>query len=702
MNLQKVADKRVFYILVGTLILLFVLLLSLLSKKRVLDQQNLTQYQQGTGQDQNQGLPPQSVSFPFPRTVASDYTLNTDLPTLPDSVKLSDLKTSYTTGEALDLATKIGFTNAVVNDGTDVIFVTDQDENQDQQGLLTISKTTGNWVIVTEKGYPSGASDPTSAARSFLQKLGVWDDTLVVSSTYKRASYPGLTFVEIHRSWEGLGMPLINPLGAMNLTETERLADVKLGYIENATPDDPDVTESSDGFPGKTRPNQFNTITVGVADESNNVMNVTSNIKLFSKTLEKSSSQSLKTPEEALEELKSGKTSFSLAKPSGEGVIEIQNVFPGNQVELQNAVINEVMLTYIDEVGQKTQSTLYPYYLFRGTATSSTGYQVQFVQTVLALKDINTLGVFAQNSQVTVFPGQGSTLQYGTFNWLSPAPNPNQSLACAGLTQIFQLPNGAYIGWFPQVPERSWYYVPAPGETVDAAKMLEIKKILRWEAAKACKGSINDPAICAYSDATVNLQTACYYLGTGSPFIYVYTKTPKQMQISLPQSVSYADPVFSQEKTWSFTASPDQTLTFSNGLTRQKLYWEFDKQVLESRLSSLKKNSQGFVVDKNSLGEFADSVSQKLGLNLQEKESLLVELTREANKLTSKTLKVGLLERKTLDEVIPVSIEPQPQSYHRVIFYVTSAGSKDHLETPTLQKLTRAGDTVVEVGVLGF
>ena len=154
MNLQKVADKRVFYILVGTLILLFVLLLSLLSKKRVLDQQNLTQYQQGTGQDQNQGLPPQSVSFPFPRTVASDYTLNTDLPTLPDSVKLSDLKTSYTTGEALDLATKIGFTNAVVNDGADVIFVTDQDENQDQQGLLTISKTTGNWVIVTEKGYP--------------------------------------------------------------------------------------------------------------------------------------------------------------------------------------------------------------------------------------------------------------------------------------------------------------------------------------------------------------------------------------------------------------------------------------------------------------------------------------------------------------------------------------------------------------------
>src|SRR3989338_902360 len=635
MNLQKVGDKRVFYILVGTLILLFVLLLSLLSKKRVLDQQILTQNQQGTDQSQNQGLPPQTVSSPLPQTVFSDYTLNTNLPTLPDSVKLSDLKTSYTTGEALDLATKIGFENSIVDDGVGMILVTDQGENQ--QGLLPMRKKNGDWLLVSEKGYPSGSTDPTAAARSFLAEMGFMDDTLEAYATYKRASFPGVTFVEFHRSWEKLGLPYLNPVGALNLDETESLADVKLGYIEKSAPDDPDVTESSDGSPGKIRPNQFNTITIGVSEENGNVMTVTSNAKLFTKTQQKSSSQSLKTPEEALEELKSGKASFSLVKPTGEGAIDMKNVFPNDQAVVENATINEVILTYLDEVGQKTQNTLYPYYLYRGVGTSA-GYQVQFVQTVPAVKQINTLGVFAQNSQVTVFPGQGSTLQYGTFNWLSPAPNPNQSLACAGLTQIFQLPNGAYIGWFPQVPERSWYYVPAPGETVDAAKMLEIKKILRWEAAKACKGSINDPAICAYSDATVNLQTACYYLGTGSPFIYVYTKTPKQMQISLPQSVSYADPVFSQEKTWSFTASPDQTLTFSNGLTRQKLYWEFDKQVLESRLSSLKKNSQGFVVDKNSLGEFADSVSQKLGLNLQEKESLLVELTREANKLTSKTL----------------------------------------------------------------
>src|SRR3989338_3189070 len=699
MNLQKVGDKRVFYILVGTLILLFVLLLSLLSKKRVLDQQILTQNQQGTDQSQNQGLPPQTVSSPLPQTVFSDYTLNTNLPTLPDSVKLSDLKTSYTTGEALDLATKIGFENSIVDDGVGMILVTDQGENQ--QGLLPMRKKNGDWLLVSEKGYPSGSTDPTAAARSFLAEMGFMDDTLEAYATYKRASFPGVTFVEFHRSWEKLGLPYLNPVGALNLDETESLADVKLGYIEKSAPDDPDVTESSDGSPGKIRPNQFNTITIGVSEENGNVMTVTSNAKLFTKTQQKSSSQSLKTPEEALEELKSGKASFSLVKPTGEGAIDMKNVFPNDQAVVENATINEVILTYLDEVGQKTQNTLYPYYLYRGVGTSA-GYQVQFVQTVPAVKQINTLGVFAQNSQVTVFPGQGSTLQYGTFNWLSPAPNPNQALACAGLTNILSLSNGGYIAWYPNTKPRNWYYVPPPGEVVDAAKIEQAKDEFKSLAKKVCATSVQDPSICGIP-ADLNLQTACYYVTTSSPFIYFYTNTTKQVEVRLPDNVVvYNDPPFSQENMWSFTASPDQTLTFSNGLTRQKLYWEFDKQVLESRLSSLKKNSQGFVVDKNSLGEFADSVSQKLGLNLQEKESLLVELTRAANKLTSKTLKVGLLERKTLDEVIPVSIEPQPQSYHRVIFYVTSTSSKERLESPAIQKLTRAGDTVVELGVLGF
>ena len=591
-----------------------------------------------------------------------------------------------------------------MDDGAGILLVTDKSEDGEQHGLLSYNKQTGNWLVVSENGYPTGGTDPTSAARSYLQKLGIWDDTLTVTATYKRESYPGVTFVEVHRSWENLGLPLVNPLGVLNLTESERLADVRLGYIENAAPEDPDVIESSDGNAGKVRPNQFNTITVGILDENNYVTNLTSNMKLLAKTEQKASNQTLKTPEEAFEDLRNGKTTFSLAKPTGEGTIEIQNVFPENQVELQNAVINEVMLTYIDEFGQKTQSsTLYPYYLFRGTATTSSGYNVHFVQTIAAVKQINTLGVFAQNSAPTVFPGQGSTLQYGTFNWLSPAPNPIQGVACAGLTQIFQLPNGGYIGWYPSQPERNWYYVPPAGQAPDAAQWLEIKKVIRWEVAKACKGSINDPAICAYSETTTSLQTACMFIGSGSPFVHVYTKTPSQMQINLPESVTYADPAFTSGKTWSFTTSSEKTLTLVSGLTKEKLYYEYNKEVLKSVKFSLKNSSEGFLVNKNKLSEFVDSVAASAGLNSEEKTDLLVELTKEAKKVNSDTLKVGLLDKAILDKVLPVSVTPQPDSYYRFLLFLTANEPGEKLSDPQIEKVQRDGDVVVvEVGAVSF
>lgn len=694
MNLYKLQNKKIFYIFAGTLVILLILFFTLLTKQKKLQEQT------NESQPLSNAFGQQLTKNPLPRTVFSDYTLNTELPTLPPTVKLSDLKVSYTTGEALDFATKMGFNNPIVNEGVNLILVTNQEN--DQETMLSINKMNGNWVFVSEKGIASSGTDPTSSARSFLTKLGLMDDSLIVTATYTRASYPGITFVELHRSWEKLGLPYLNPVGILNLDQSETLSVVKLGYVENGAPNDPDVTSSSDGYVGRVRPNGFNTVTVAVNDADNTVLNATSNVKVFTNNQVKSTPDTLKTPEEAFEEMKSGKVAFSLVKPMGEGAIDVATVFPNSQAVSQNAVVNEVVLTYLDEVGQTSQATLYPFYLFRGTTVLDSGYEAQFVQTVPAVKQINTLGVFAQNSEPTVFPGQGSTLQYGTFNWLSPAPNTNNALACAGLTQIFQLPNGGYIGWYPNTPPRTWYYVPPPGELVDKARLQEIKSTLRWEAAKACKGSINDPTVCAF-DESVNFESACYYAGAGSPFIFVYSNSAKSTRISLiKDSVTYADPGLTSENYWEFTTSPGNELRFANGLVKNKLYYEYDKNIFNSTLNKLKKNRQAFVVGKDDVKNFVSTISEKTGLNGQEEAGLLVELTREVNRLSAAKLKVGILDRSILDKVLPVSITPQPETYHRFFFYVAPAGTEENLTAPVIEKLTRTENMVVELGVLGF
>src|SRR3989344_5241229 len=695
LDFHKLQDKRVFYILAGTLVILLVLFVTLLNRQKKLKEEAIQ------SQNQNNTTDQAPVSFPIPQTQFAGYTLSAELPSIPTSVKLSDLKTSYTTGEALDLATNMGFTNPIVDEGVNIILVTSNEE--EQQTMLNINKKNGNWLFVSEKGVASTGSDPTTAANSFLKKIGFMDDSLVMAATYTRESYPDVTFVEFHRSWEKLGLPYLNPLGVLNLDETENLTDLKLGYLEKAAPDDPDVTSSSDGYTGKVRPNGFNTITVAVNNSNNTILNATSNIKVLSKSQSKSGAETLKTPEEAFEEMKSGKVSFSMVKPTGEGTVDLASVFPNSLAASQNAEVSEVILTYLDELGQTSQNSLYPYYLFRGTATLDSGYDAQFVQTVPAVKQINTLGIFAQNSEPTVFPGQGSTLQYGTFNWLSPAPNPKVGLACAGLTQIFQFPNGAYIGWYPNTKPRTWYYVPPPGETVDQARIDEVKTTLRWEAAKACKGSLADPDICGFDQATTSFDTACYFAGATSPIIYVYSKTTKQIQVNLPKDfITYTDPPASTENSWDFTFTPDNNLIFSNGLIKSKLYYEYDKKVFNSEFDKLKNNNRAFLTEKSKLTEFVNSISKKAGLNVSEKAGLMIELTRETKKLSSANLKIGLLDREIIDKILPVSITPQPKTNHRFFLYVTEADPNEQLTSPNIEKLKRVDDMMIELGVLGF
>ena len=99
---------------------------------------------------------------------------------------------------------------------------------------------------------------------------------------------------------------------------------------------------------------------------------------------------------------------------------------------------------------------------------------------------------------------------------------------------------------------------------------------------------------------------------------------------------------------------------------------------------------------------FVSALAKQTGLNATEEADLLVEMTREARKVSTDTLKVGLIDRQTVDKILPVSINPQPQSFTRVFFYLTSATGQEKLTAPLIQKVTRDGDTVVEVGVLGY
>lgn len=696
MDMQKVMNKKVFYILLATLIFMLVLFVVLLSRNKIT--QRLTPE---VGTENTTPAQRQTKTQPLPKTNFSEYSLNVVFPTLPALFKTYTFKTSVTAEEVQNWAKTIGFKNVVIKEGANLIMATDQMEND--QALLSVNKNNGSFLLINNTGFPVEIpdSDYGVAAKSFLDRLGIFDQSLVVSATYKRESAPGVTYVELHRDWNKLGLPLYNPVGILNLEEAVKLADVSLGYLENNAPADADIVSSSDNHPGKIRPNNFNTATVAIDETTNSVITVNSNLRLFERIEQKPAGQSLKTPEEALEELQKGQYSFSLVKPTGEGDINLGNVFPENMVGVRDAVINDFILTYVDDVTQKKQTALIPHYLFRGTASLESGYQVQFVQTVSALKDNNTLGLFAENAIPTVFTGQGNTIQYGTFN--IPAPTPGSTAAdCSLIDHIFKLPNGGYMAWYPNSEPRNWFYIPPPGETLTPEELDAIDDEMRALTTAACNLSKKDPSICA---APANFSASnCYFVGSASPFLHLYSKNTRDVKVRLNKNqIVYNDPPFTLPDGWDFRLDPASNLIFANGITGRGLYYEFNKEYFRPEFSKLRDDSRGFIVKKVDLKDFIDKLAEQLELNAAEKLSLSAELNKEKSNISAESLKIGIIDRQTLDKILPVQIYPQPETAERLIFYLTEGNPDNKINPPVLKPVDRNSDfSLVEIGAIGF
>ncbi|MBM4402206.1 MAG: hypothetical protein FJ044_03110, partial [Candidatus Cloacimonetes bacterium] len=233
---------------------------------------------------------------------------------------------------------------------------------------------------------PPTFSTPQAIAQSYLSELGLWDDTLVFTTTYQRTDLPGLTFVEFHRSWEKVGLPILNIVGMMNVPEEKRLSGIALASQNTNPPDDPRIINVSNGLNGKERPNDFNTITVGVGNDGR-ILFIDSNLrKLEAMDSTTNLNFTLKTPQEVLLELEQGKGIFSLIMPTGEGVLDFNKVYPENIAHGKKATINDFLFAYLEKANGVEQKFLQPMYVFRGTSTLDSGYHVQFVQAIPAIK----------------------------------------------------------------------------------------------------------------------------------------------------------------------------------------------------------------------------------------------------------------------------------------------------------------------------
>jgi hypothetical protein len=363
---------------------------------------------------------PELTTNQIPIVSFEEYKNEAVMPTT-STISYYTLKNNFTNAEVQQFAKKLGLDLSVESAKTLNLYTY---SNPASIGYMSFNKSSGAFSYQSygnkkPTNYQAGQS-PVTTAKQILTDIGLYDETIYCPVTYRQTGLPEkITFVECHRNWLKTGLPIVNLVGVINLPETKKIASLSVGQTDQSTPTDPSIINVSSGENGKVRPNQFNTVTVGIKDDGT-IFSISSNLRMISekKTVAK---EDLVKPEAAIAELAQHKSQFTLTIPAGSGLTDWQKVYPGGRANAKVATIQEVTLVYPDKNMNTPLASYDPTYLIRGIATLESGYTVRFAQTIPALTK--------QVAGVSTKIAQSSSLQLDTFD-----PNDSQPTVTAAPT----------------------------------------------------------------------------------------------------------------------------------------------------------------------------------------------------------------------------------------------------------------------------
>lgn len=180
-----------------------------------------------------------------------------------------------------------------------------------------------------------------------------------------------------------------------------------------------------------------------------------------------------------------------------------------------------------------------------------------------------------------------------------------------------------------------------------------------------------------------------------SPYIYLYPQ--KQTQVSVEvKSPILSSSLFLSKKSWNVLASPDGTLTALDGQKLRYIPYEFLR-------NDFKRPERGFIIEGSKLEEYLrNDLWKKLGLTDSEINDYWLD-TKPRIK-PSPYYFISLIDRSEIDRVLPMEVNPKPDTIIRNMTYILPLSSQPTksiipLDDNQLSAPERKGFTVLENGV---
>lgn len=701
---------------------------------------------------------PPETGNPPPQLNFENYQLTNTLPSLPEKITLYFLKTNYSDQEVKDFASQFGLFD--VQPAGDNWFTAKNLTNARNFGYLKFNQKTGAFSFYSfgfHRPQTTPSNQPADLAQSFLKEKGLWDETLTFHASYQKIGVEDVTFIEFHRDWEKAGLPILNLIGLLNLDESVKLTDFKLGQVDPETPADVTIINASDGSNGKARPNDFNTISVGVTGEGQ-ILFIDSNLRLLEKSeVLTTQNTTYLAPEQAFEEIKKGKGLFQLSTPAGQGSTDFTRVYPANLAQASQAMVTDFVLAYLEKppTTPNTQTFLQPVYIFKGTAELDSGYRTAWIQAVPAIV----------NTQISLPDVLGETIKLGTFTppptptstpapttfptptSLPPSPTSPPSSPCvpdeAHLDPVYNLAGLGRVGQFTIEYEdgqedyrqkspkfnNQWYFIPPQDQPLPnlnqvLAEFQQLDLDPYLYRLRTTAQIVQD----WYDDPNCPKR-----LTGGSPTLFVYAPEGTELTIKPQFPLTYSDPPLQKcsselqfAPSWRLLASPNGTLIPASNLEPRTSNYSHPYLYYEYEPITFQKPKNGWTVKKSELETFArQTVSPALKLTPLEENRLVFELAHAAFDLEAENVFIGLIDPKEVNKKLPLIItpgvierspsseggpersrrdssdggtEPINPTILRFHFYLSKASEKNLSTPPELLPIPRSDFMLLELG----
>lgn len=511
------------------------------------------------------------------------------------------------------------------------------------------------------------------------------------------------------------------------MPESKFMATLSPGVADPTGPRDSSVVNTSNNQNGLSRPTDFNTVVVGI-DKNGSVTSINSTMKPldYSKT---TSTTQIITPKDALAKIRDNKADISITVPAGVGSAEWEKVYPNSQANGTEAIITDMMLSYIEMPVDGNQTKYEPYYVAKGVATLTSGYTVKFVQAVKAgkttagmLDSANTViknlipKTYAQTDannpkttitaapSVTTAPSvtAGPTSRPSpTINPVCISPTPGESPDCLDnknqftKIKVFDIPGyGKLTVGITGGGNNTYYLINTTGSSDKQELIYALAKGLCPELKipdefAGCKARYPKVFTSTNGDQFASKFDPTCYISGQSPAVFLYPTKDIEISLNFGSRITYSDPAI-VDNSIQFLVTPDGTIT-TNGISRSYLYYEYNNSA-----TNFSQPSNGMLVKGSNFEYAITEIAYKLGLNEKESERLLQDAINA--KPLSVYYQISIADEKEVATNLPLSFSVKPDSLTRIHLLIKPLEKIVQLDAMKIQPIQRNGFTVIELG----